>query len=430
MKKKTHEEYVAELAIKNPAVEVVGRYVDAKTKIEHHCLLHDVYWDTQPINALLGRGCKLCGKERLHNYHQKTTEQYIMELREVNPFVIPKESYIDSHTPILHECTIHNIEWNISPTSALQGCGCHQCKSDKIRNRLSKTHKQYLEELKDINPNIEPIEQYIGANIPILHKCLIDEYEWNATPANVLCGCGCPKCGQRFKRTHDDYVRDVYEINSDIEVIGVFSGLQTPILHKCKKHNIEWMAYPEFILRGCGCRECGNEKIKEKLGKTHEQYVQELKEVNPDVEVLGVYINSVTPILHKCLIDGYEWYTAPTTMLRCGCPQCNESSGERQIRQWLKKHNITYVYQMLFANCRDVRPLPFDFYLSELNICIEYDGVQHFEPIDYFGGQESLEYTQKHDIIKNQYCVENNIKLIRIPYFKDVEEELNNFLFI
>lgn len=63
-RKKTHEEYVAELAEKNPTVEVVGKYIDALTKIEHHCLTHDVYWETTPSRALQGVGCKMCHSEK------------------------------------------------------------------------------------------------------------------------------------------------------------------------------------------------------------------------------------------------------------------------------------------------------------------------------------------------------------------------------
>ena len=100
------------------------------------------------------------------------------------------------------------------------------------------------------------------------------------------------------------------------------------------------------------------------------------------------------------------------------------------IRQWLINNGIEYEYQKSFADCRDKRSLPFDFYLPEYNVCIEYDGKQHYESIEYFGGEESFAYTQRHDEIKNQYCADNNIKLLRIPYFANVEEELNKFLFI
>ena len=115
-----------------------------------------------------------------------------------------------------------------------------------------------------------------------------------------------------------------------------------------------------------------------------------------------------------------------------GCPQCQESKGERQVRQWLENKNIIYTYQKTFKDCKYIKVLPFDFYISKYHACIEYDGKQHFEPVDFAGrGEEwalqQFEKTQYHDKIKNQYCKNNNITLLRIPYFKNVEEELETF---
>ena len=69
--------------------------------------------------------------------------------------------------------------------------------------------------------------------------------------------------------------------------------------------------------------------------------------------------------------------------------------------------------------------MPFDFYLPELNICVEFDGIQHFKPIKYFGGEKTLKITQKHDKMKNEYCKENNIHLIRIKYNEKIMKKLS-----
>ena len=108
------------------------------------------------------------------------------------------------------------------------------------------------------------------------------------------------------------------------------------------------------------------------------------------------------------------------------------SKGELCVKLWLEENNIEYIQQYTFDNCRDKQVLPFDFYLPTFNILIEYDGELHFYPIEYFGGQEKFERQQRHDKIKNEYCEKNNIPLLRIPYYKynNIEEELNNFLFI
>lgn len=112
----------------------------------------------------------------------------------------------------------------------------------------------------------------------------------------------------------------------------------------------------------------------------------------------------------------------------CGCLQ-NKSRMEAYVSRLLKKYHITYESQKRFDDCRDIFPLPFDFYLSGHCIAIECDGIQHFEPIEHFGGVEQFKIRQKHDEIKNTYCLLNNIQLIRIPYMMsddDIDHTLLN----
>ena len=369
MKKKTHIDYVEELSKINPDIEVLGIYMGAHIKIPHRCKIDGTVWDATPNNILRGTGCPCCGQIKYSNSRRKTHEEYVIELSRVNSNINVLEKYINAKTPILHLCSIHNYKWKISPTNALNGCGCPLCKGEKIHNAFIKSHDQYVEELKLLNPNIKVLEKYKGALTPILHRCLIDGHEWSPVPDSVLKGRGCPKCGLR--------------------------------------------------------------RIAESHRMTNEEYTERLKEINPNIIALEEYINSQTPILHKCLIDGYEWKIRPKNTLNgVGCPECYESKGERKIRIWLEKNNIDYIHQHKYEDCKDIYPLPFDFYLPTYDVLIEYDGEQHFRPIDLFGGQEYFEYIQKHDSIKNEYCKNNDIPLLRIPYYKydSIEEELNNFL--
>ena len=431
MKKKTHEEYVDEVFINNPNIEVIGKYINTNTKIAHRCLKHNVIWDTTPARILQGIGCEMCRREKFRQIRCKTHEEYVVDVKTNNPNVEVVEKYIDAKTPILHRCVIHNIEWKTYPDSILKGCGCVECWKEKIGNQTRKNHKDYVNELSLKNPNIIVLDVYIDSNTPILHKCLKDGYEWYVRPSNILSGKGCPKCSGNIKRSHEEYIKEVSLINSNVEVLESYVNMNTPILHKCKIHNIEWLTSPSNILQGCGCVECGKEKISAHHSKTHEQYVNELKEANPNIFVIEKYNGANTSILHKCLIDGCEWMATPANILwGTGCPQCHKSKGEKEVQKWLNKYNIVYETQYKFDECKDIRMLPFDFYLPTYNVCIEYQGKQHYYPIEYFGGQEYFEYIQKHDNIKKEYCKNNGILLLCIPYFKDAKEELNNFLFI
>ena len=102
-----------------------------------------------------------------------------------------------------------------------------------------------------------------------------------------------------------------------------------------------------------------------------------------------------------------------------GCPYCNESRGEKEIARILNEHNIKYVREKRFEECKFKRSLPFDFYLPSFNTCIEFDGAPHFFPV--FG---NLETTKVNDKIKTNFCLNNNIKLIRIRYDQNVEKIL------
>lgn len=96
------------------------------------------------------------------------------------------------------------------------------------------------------------------------------------------------------------------------------------------------------------------------------------------------------------------------------CGLCSENShGNIKISQILDKANIKYEREKRFETCKDKSYLPFDFYINNQYL-IEYDGKQHFEKNS--NGIFNYEETYKHDLIKNQWCKENNIPLIRIPY--------------
>lgn len=99
----------------------------------------------------------------------------------------------------------------------------------------------------------------------------------------------------------------------------------------------------------------------------------------------------------------------------------------------LINNEINFEQQKIFDGCKDKRKLSFDFYLPEYNICIEYDGIQHYESIEYWGGHKNFNYIKKHDQIKTDFCENNNIKLIRIKYNRklnsnDILEKINNII--
>ena len=159
--------------------------------------------------------------------------------------------------------------------------------------------------------------------------------------------------------------------------------------------------------------------------KTTEEYKTKLKDINPNIICLEEYKTGKTKIFHKCLICGNTWAVIPNSILNGnGCPHCKFSHGEKAVEAFLAENKINYIPQKRFSDCRDKRSLPFDFYLPELNIAIEYNGRQHYESIEAFGGEKQLHLQRHHDWLKRKYCRDKGITLITISYDEDVEKIL------
>ena len=127
------------------------------------------------------------------------------------------------------------------------------------------------------------------------------------------------------------------------------------------------------------------------------------------------YVNNSTKVKIICNQHGvFEQSPSSHLSQKHGCPNCNNSKGEVFIQKFLSEKNILFYKQHTFSDCKNIRLLPFDFYLPNKNICIEYDGEQHHKPIIRFNGDIGFQKTKIRDNIKNEYCKLNNIKLIRV----------------
>ena len=124
----------------------------------------------------------------------------------------------------------------------------------------------------------------------------------------------------------------------------------------------------------------------------------------------------------------FEQRPANHISMKRGCPTCNESKGEKAVAKYLDDNNIKYIREYRFNDCKDKRVLPFDFYIKNKNVLIEFDGGQHKKAIEYFGGKEGFENIKRRDMIKTQYAKSHNIKLIRINNINEILDKLKHIL--
>ena len=227
------------------------------------------------------------------------------------------------------------------------------------------------------------------------------------------------------KKTHEEFMKEFYEKNpnaKNIEILGKYEGRKVKILCMCKIDNYKWHTTPNGLLGSKNIKPNGCPKCAGKIKKTHKQFIEEMNEINPNIKILGHYIDAKTKIECECKIDGYKWEAEPRHLLgNHGCPKCNDSIGEKITYNILNKLNIKNIRQYKFKDCKFYKCLPFDFYLPQYNCCIEIDGKQHEDIVKWFGGLDGFIDRKIRDTVKDIYCKNNRIKLIRITY-KDINE--------
>ena len=193
-----------------------------------------------------------------------------------------------------------------------------------------RTNEEFLEELKQINPNIEPLEEYVNSGSKITCKCKICGYVWNSCGSRLLIKkCGCPKCAGSVKKTNEQFLKELKEVNDNIEPLEEYNGANGKIKVKCLKCNHTWISTPDRLLnKKYGCPKCALIDKSIKTRKNNDEFLKELKEINPNIEPLEEYINRHTKIKFKCKICGNEFYNTPGTILKLkfGCTVCSRKS--------------------------------------------------------------------------------------------------------
>lgn len=171
-------------------------------------------------------------------------------------------------------------------------------------------------------------------------------------------------------------------------------------------------------------------ELKWKVSLSNEEFIKKAIKIHGNTYTYDnvVYIDTKIKIKINCRKHG-EFEQSPNSHLNGnGCSFCTESHGESLIRNYLEYNNILFEFQKSFSDCKNINLLFFDFYLLDYNICIEFDGIQHRRPVYFFGGTDAFEKVKINDNIKTEYCVKNNIKLLRINNKKDIENKLNNIM--
>lgn len=278
-----------------------------------------------------------------------------------------------------------------------------------------KTHEEFVAEVNAlVGDEYTVVGTYVKRNdvVTIKHNTCGSEY--NIRPGHFLSGRRCRYCATRRRmKSQDEFVKEVKSsVGDEYRVLGPYNGdkVKVKVKHLSCRRTYEVIA--GNIIKGKRCPHCYLNKLK-----TTVQFEKELFDIHgEDYAILGKYRGASTKIYIRHNHCGKIYKTTPSIILKgCGCPNCKTSKGEKRIEEWLESRKINFTSQKLVRYDPDKAPLRLDFYVC--GVAIEYDGELHYKAKEFFGGEDGLIDTQRRDAIKTQYCVDNGIPLIRIPYW-------------
>lgn len=346
-------------------------------------------------------------------------------LKHGNKFDYSLVEYINASTKVKIICPIHGV-FERTPNQHIQ-YDCGKCKG------MHKTTEDIIKQFEEVHGK--------------KYDYSLVEYKNDSSKVEIICpthgifkqqvAChlrqkqGCPKCGTNRVAElsylgEDKFIERIENIfgNDSFDYILLkYKNANTPVSLICKKcGNIETKSPSDFY-RGFGCLVCKGDKVGRK-SMTQEIFLERVKTIHGDKydysETIFTEYKSKIKII--CPKHGAFEQVVNDHIQGCGCPSCRTSKGEERIIRFLKENNINYIFQHQVRINNSYHY--YDFYLEDYNLVIEFNGMQHYKPIKFFGGEEGFEYLKKRDEIKKQYCLENQIDLFIISYKENIENKL------
>lgn len=401
-----------------------GSEIYKTSRVDLYCKVCDMYYNQEVFYSLKGNKHKGCKASSL----RLTKESFIAKAKERygDAYDYDKVIYTEKYIPVTILCKKCNVWFDQKPELHLSGNGHPNCPNRvKINKPKPNGPKKFVRTLEDFIAKARSIHgdrydyskvDYVDSRVNVKIICSIHG-EFEQSPHSHLKGHNCYLCGRashkdKVTKTQDEFIKLAKEIHGD-----KYDYSKTKYTTTYNKVIIGCPVHGDFEVRAdghlkYGCARCGADAIMH----TTESFIKRAKELHGDRYDYSksVYEHSTKPITIICKEHG-EFTQVASEHIRSrapGCGVCATSLGEKLIFDILKQNNINFIkeYKLGRTNYR------YDYYLTDLNILLEYDGLQHYKPIPFFGGMKYYEYIRNNDSIKTTLAETHNIPLVRITY--------------
>ena len=414
-------------------------YFTTKQKVEILCNEHGPFFQS-PANHIKGQGCPECGRIARATSQRYSSKEFINSVQEIhkNKYDYSEVNYINSQTKVQIICYIHG-PFYMKPNSHFNGQGCPKCGRISARENIVLDYSIFLERAEKVHANRYIYVEDTYKNYTTKMQMFCSEHGFfEQTPhSHISMKTGCPLCGKLSAGVSNQKGWEVVS-NMFISVHGdrynYDSSSYLDVSHKmrieCSRHGwFEQKPYQHYF--GHGCIKCSDEENAEKKKITFLEFIEKSLEIHGKKYSYdhSNYVDIFTPIYITCSKHG-EFLQNPRNHYRgSGCPKCNSSKGEEKIRAILNDLSVEFIEQKTFDDLIHKKYLRCDFYLPYYNAVIEFNGIQHYEPISVFGGIYGLKENQARDMIKYNFLREKKINLIIVRYDNEnIKDYLKNIL--
>lgn len=403
-------------------------YINSDIHLTIRCLKHGNFkkipWSLFKNNI---NPCPQCKKQFSKEYLVTDTQSFIRKANIVhnNKYDYSKTQYTGNSQKLEIICKIHGVFSTTADQHVNSANGCKKCTVEKHRMKKDDILLKFKEIHKDKNYQYPDFENnntfdYKSSKQKTAIICPKHGVFNQTIDIHLFGGSICPSCANENQRlTIDEIINRSNKIHNnkyDYSLLLNYDGHNNEKMSIiCPKHGVFKQIISNHI-RGGGCPKCGTDKIR----LTLQEFIENSRKVHGnkyDYSLIKEYPGKNScRVLIICSNHGEFKQSINTHLVGSGCPRCKSSQGENKIMRVLEQINIKYNHRFRVEIKNNY--YWFDFYLPDHNIMIEFNGGQHYKPVKIWGGEKSLKQIKKRDKIKIQYCKENNIKLIIIPYWK------------
>jgi hypothetical protein len=395
------------------------------SKLPIRCKLHGVFYQ-KPHVHLYGGGCRRCGLKRSAELRTLGVGGFIINSRSKfgDKFTYDKTVYVGQNTELVIGCPRHG-DIMLTPREHYQyQYGCRECGLEIPRELEKKRYIDLATHVHDGKYGYGNVV-YVNSTDKVEINCPLHGPFWQGLYAHTKRANACPTCTREADRlSQDQFIRQAQVTHGGRYLYDKtqYATAASMVTITCPRHG-DWIQRAGSHLQGNGCAECHRESKLLPL----DEFIEKAKAIHGDnYDYSKVdYQGNKTPVEIICPVHGSFWQRPNTHIsAKNGCQLCQESVGERAVEVFLKKHGIRYI--------REHRIVPhryrFDFYLPDLDIYIEFNGKQHYTPVELFGGEAAYLATKERDRCKRVLVKQHGGRLVVLTHVNLKDGVIENVL--